>query len=228
MNIRIIFSILLVHIGLQSHSQTNMPCVREISFEEVAARFNTHNDKRAPMTFLSGFSVEGDAKSLTKNPVQVMFNPIANVQRADCELMRWDPVTRVWAKFSGNQLKKSSEGSKMFWSAGIDQSGIFALMKEIPLHGETNLHLPEGLTSEEWRYVQPNLGVVCESYSHCQTLLIPLPALSPMAQITMKLRKVGGTVETISHMPMGVLVGDFWKKPDAVNQTWDISFASVK
>ena len=228
MNIRIIFAILLLHIVLQSHGQTNMPSVREISFEEVATRYNTHNDKREPMTFLSGFSVEGDAKSLTTNPVEVMFNPIAKVQRGDCELMRWDHVTRVWAKFSGNQLKNSTEGSKIFWSAGIDQSGIFALMKEIPLIGLTSLHLPAGLTSEEWRYVQPNLGVVCESYSHCRTLSVPLPALSPMAQITMKLRKGGGTVETISDMPIGVLVGDFWKKPDAVNQTWDISFASVK
>lgn len=228
MNIRIIFAILMVHVVLQLHSQTNMPSVREISFEEVAIRFNTHNDKREPMTFLSGFSLEGDAKSLTKNPVEVMFNPIAKLQRGECELMRWDPVTRVWAKFSGNQLKNSTEGSKIFWSAGIDQSGIFALMKEIPLHGVTNLHLPDGLTSEEWRYVQPNLGVVCESYKRCQSLSVPLPALSPMAQITMKLRKGGGTVETISDMPIGILVGDFWKKPDSVNQAWDISFAALK
>ena len=228
MNKRTLFVILMLQFVLHAYCQNNLPSMREISFQEVAARYNTHNDKREPMTFLSGFFLEGDSKLLTKNPVDVMFNPIANVQRGECELMRWDPVNRVWMSFSGNQLKNTSEGSQVFWTASIDQSGIFALMKEIPSHGVTNLHLPDGFTSEEWRLVQPNLGVVCESYKRCQSLSVPLPALSPMAQITMKLRNGGGAVESISDMPIGVLVGDFWKKPDSVNQAWDISFAALK
>jgi hypothetical protein len=228
MNTKIITSILMFHFTTQAMCQNNIPSVHGILFNEIASSYNTFNDKHDPMTYLYGFSIDGDTHSLLKNPVEVMFNPIAQVQREDCVLMRWDPVTRVWRKFSGNQLRSSREAGKSYWVSTINHSGVFALMKEIPACGSTEVHLPPGIYSQEWRYVQSNLSVVCEGYAQCQTLVIPLPSLSPVAKISVKYRNGGGSVDTITSLPLGALISDLWKKPEAFCEVWNLSLATVK
>lgn len=228
MNIRIILSVLCLQVASQASSQSTLPSVHELEFEEVAQSYNTYNDKREPMTYLSGFSVEGDMQMLKKNPIQVMFNPIAKVDRGDCILMRWDPVMRVWNKFSGNQLKNANEGRNLYWAALIDSPGHFALMKEIEKRGATQLMMPNGYSSEEWRYVQANLGVVCEGFTCTKIVSVPLMNLSPVAQVSLRFRKSGEQAVNISDEALGKLVIDFWKDADAVNKTYEMSFASLK
>jgi hypothetical protein len=228
MNIRIILLILCLPMASQTTAQYAMPSVHELEFEEVALDYNTYNDKHEPMAYLSGFSIEGDIQLLKKNPVQVMFNPIAKVDRSECILMRWDPVMRVWNKLTGKQLKNTTEGRNIYWAAAIDSPGHFALMKKIEKTGKTQIVLPVGYSAEEWRYVQPNIGVVCEGFTHTRTLSVPLLSLSPVAHVSMKFRKVGEPACTISEAVLGNLVKDFWKEPDAINQTFEMSFASLK
>jgi hypothetical protein len=228
MNIRIFLLLFCLPPALQTIAQSSIPSVHELEFEVVANSYNTYNSKREPMTFLSGFSLEGDIQSLKKNPVQVLFNPVANVDRSDCILMRWDPVMRVWNKLAGNQLKNVQEGRNMYWAAGIDSPGHYALMRELEKSGRTQLVLPDGFTAEEWRYVQSNLGVVCEGFTHAGTLAVPLESLSPVGHVSIRFRKSGRPVQQVSEVLLGTLVSDFWKDPDAVNPTYEMSFASVK
>lgn len=228
MNIRIILLMVCLPSALQIAAQSPMPSVHELEFEVVADRYNTYNSKREPMTFLSGFTLEGDIQSLIKNPVEVLFNPVVNVDRSDCILMRWDPVMRVWNKLAGNQLKSVQEGSNTYWAARIDSPGHFAMMKELPKSGRTQLVLPDGCTADEWRYVQRNVGVVCEGFTQAGTLAVPLVSLSPVGQVSIRYRKTGQPVQQVSEVLLGTLVSDFWKEPDAVNPTYEMSFASVK
>ena len=228
MNIRIVISAMMLPLASLSVAQPNSPLVRELDFEEVAQNYNTYNEKREPMSYLAGFSMEGDIQLLKKNPVQVMFNPLAKVDRGDCMLMRWDPVMRVWDKLAGNQLKNTTEGRNLYWAALIDSPGHYALMKELEKTGTTQLVLPSGCSAEEWRCVQQNMGVVCEGFAHTKSLSVPVPTLSPTARISMRYRKMGEPVQHLSDTVLGTLVSDFWKQPDAVNQTFEMSFASLK
>lgn len=228
MNIRIVLFILCLPGASQMIAQYVMPSVNELTFEVLADRFNTYNDKREPMSYVSAFTVEGETNLLVKNPIEVMFNPIAKMERSDCLLMRWDPVLRVWVKLAGNQLRNAHEGGSVYWSAKVDAPGHYALMKEIDRQGKTMLTIQGGYAAEEWRYVQHNLGVVCEGFSATRMLTIPLMDVSPLAEISMKMRKSGEPVCKVSGVLLGTVVKDFWKVPAVANQTYEMSLASVK
>ena len=228
MNIRIVLFILCLSSASQMIAQHVMPSVNELTFDVLADRFNTYNDEREPMSYLSAFTVEGESKMLEKNPVEVMFNPIAKLDRGDCLLMRWDPVLRVWLKLAGNQLRATYEGTRAYWAAKIDAPGHYALMKEIDKQGTTLLTIEGGYSAEEWKYVQHNLGVVCEGFSNTRTLTVPLMDLSPLAEISMRMRKNGEPVSRVSDVLLGTLVKDFWKSSDATERAYELSFASVK
>lgn len=228
MNIRILLFILCLLSASQMIAQHVMPSVNELTFDVIADRFNTYNDKREPMSYLSAFTVEGESKMLEKTPIEVMFNPIAKLDRGDCLLMRWDPVLRVWMKFAGNHLHTTYEGALTYWSANIDAPGHYALMKEIDNLGTTVLTIQGGYATEEWRYVQHNLGVVCEGFSNTRILTIPLVDVSPLSEISLSMRKNGEPVNKVSNVLLGTVVKDFWKVSDAVNRTYEISFASLK
>lgn len=228
MNIRIVLFILCLPGASQMIAQHVMPSVNELTFEVLADRFNTYNDKREPMSYLSGFAVEGETKLLEKNPIEVMFNPIAKMDRGDCLLMRWDPVLRVWIKLTGKQLRNAYEDRSIYWSAKVDAPGHYALMKAIDRQGTTVLTIDGGYAAEQWKYVQHNLGVVCEGFSTTRTLTIPLMDVSPLAEISMNMRKSGGAICKVSDVLLGSVVKDFWKVPAAANQTYEMSLASVK
>ena len=228
MNIRIVLMVVYLLSAVHVIAQSVSPSVKDLDFAMVAEQFNTCNDKREPMTFLSGCSIAGDDELLRKNPIEIMFNPIAKVDREDCLLMRWDPVLRAWKKFPGNRLNNTFEGRNAYWSAVVDASGHYALMKEIANHGSTQLLIPGGYAAEEWKYVQPNLGIVCEGFSTTRSIAVPVMNLSPLAQISLKFRKNGEPVSALSGLYVGQVVKDVWKDPDAINGSYELSLTTSK
>lgn len=227
MNNRIFCLIVGVLFTLGSSAQLSIPKVNELSFAAVAADYNTYNDKHVPMSFLSGFSLEGDEETLMKNPIEIMFNPFHGVDRDDCKLLRWDPVVRVWTKFSGNTLRQTHEGSGLYWSGSVNSPGIYALMRDLDMSGKTTLQLPDGYKVERWRYVQSNAGVVCESQLKGTALEIPLPAISPLAELSMRCRVNGKQLEEFGYAPAGTLVKRLWKDPAAVNAAYNMEITST-
>ena len=225
MKMKSLFVLLLAVASTAVEAQISVPQLKAISFQQVADSYNTYNDSREAMTFVSGFLLEGDAKLLEKNPVEVLFNPVSGTERQDCKLLRWDPVLRVWVKFQGNQLRTIKEQTTPYWSASVAAPGIYALMKENDLKGVTRLIVPDGYRAENWKYVQSSAGIVCEGHKPGHELLIPLPSVSPLATVTMQLRKKGEPVMNVAAVPVGKLVKGLWKDAAITEATFDMSLA---
>lgn len=226
MKMKILFVLLLAFAPTVVEAQISVPQLKAISFQQVADSYNTYNDSREAMTFVSGFSLEGDAKLIEKNPVEVLFNPVSGTERQECKLLRWDPVLRVWVKFQGNQLRTIKEQTTPYWSASVAAPGIYALMKENDLRGATRLVVPDGYRAESWKYVQSSAGIVCEGHKPGHELLIPLPSISPLATVSMQLRKRGEPLTNVSSVPVGKLVKGLWKDAAITEATFDMSLAS--
>ena len=225
MKMKSLFVLLLAVASTAVEAQISVPQLKAINFEQVADSYNTYNDSREAMTFVSGFSLEGDAKLIEKNPVEVLFNPVSGTERQDCKLLRWDPVLRVWVKFQGNQLRTIKEQTTPYWSASVAAPGVYALMKENDLKGATRLVVPDGYRAESWKYVQSSAGIVCEGHKPGHELLIPLPSISPLATVSMQLRKRGEPVTNVASVPVGKLVKGLWKDAAMTEATFDMSLA---
>lgn len=226
MNMKILLILLLAGASTVVEAQIAVPQMKALNFQDVADNYNTYNDKREVMTFVSGFSLDGDAKLIEKNPVEVLFNPVSGTDRQDCKLLRWDPVLRVWVKFQGNQLRSVKEQTTPFWSGSVNSPGLYALMKENDLKGTTRLVVPDGYRAESWRYAQPSAGIVCEGHTPGREVAIPLPTLSPLATVSMQLRKSGEPVMHVAAVPVGKLVKSLWKDATITDATFDMTLAS--
>jgi hypothetical protein len=226
MKMKSLFVLLLTVASTAAEAQISVPQLNAINFQQVADSYNTYNDSREAMTFVSGFSLEGDAKLIGMNPVEVLFNPVSGAERQDCKLLRWDPVLRVWVKFQGNQLRTIKEQTTPYWSASVAAPGMYALMKENDLKGATRLIVTDGYRAESWKYVQSSAGMVCEGHKPGYELLIPLPSISPLATVSMQLRKMGEPVMNVAAVPVGKLVKGLWKDAAITDATFDMSLAS--
>lgn len=228
MSIRIAFLLLCILSVSGIIAQMQFPSITELDFASVASDYNTFNEKHVPLSFLSGFELTGDESMLAQNPMEVMFNPIFGVNRDDCEILRWDPVVRVWIKFPGNALRQTRDGSGVYWSASVSAPGVYALLKGLEVSGSTKLLLPSGYQVEQWRYVQSSSGVVCEGFMKGTTLSIPLPVISPLGEISMRCRVDGKRVEEFDYTPAGILVKRIWKDAAASNASYTVELASNK
>lgn len=221
-----IAGLLLVAVATSTaHTQTIAPQLKQLDFTGVAAHYNTYDDHRRPMAFLAGFELICDARLSDNNAIEVLFNPISGVNLRECALLRWDPLLRVWDTFSGNQVRVVRDGNGVYWSATMHEAGVFALMKELKLSGSTLLNAPSGYRAENWRYVQPNAGVVCEGFTRGQVIEVPMPSLSPMASISVQMRKNGEPAIQITDVRLGTLAKGMWKEVAAVNVTFDLMLA---
>ncbi len=226
MNIRIACILLCLLSKSFVQAQLNIPLIRELAFADVAADLNTYSDKHAPLSFLSGFTLNGDEALLAKNPIEVMFNPVYGVHRDECRLLRWDPVIRVWTAFSGNALRQTRDGSALYWTANVATPGTYALMKDLAVAGKTRLDLPAGHKVEHWKYVQSNIGVVCEGHVKASSLSIPLPSVSPVAELSMRCRVDGNQIAEYALAPVGTLVKQLWRDASLQDATYKVEFAS--
>lgn len=207
-------------------AQVSIPQLNELSFQQVAESYNTYNKDREIMVFVSGFTLEGDAKLLASNQVEVLFNPVAGTDRQDCKLLRWDPVLRVWTKFEGNQLQTIKEATAPYWSAFVNGPGMYALMKEVELKGQTRLTVPDGYRADGWRYAHANSGIVCEGFTPTSEITIPLPSISPLAVVSMQLRKTGEPLMNLTDMKVGKVVKGLWKDAACTDATFEMVLAS--
>lgn len=226
MKIKIILILLLAGASTAYTAQIVVPQLKALNFSAVAENYNTYNDKHVAMTFVAGFSLEGDAKLISNNPVEVLFNPVSGTDRKDCDVMRWDPVMRVWEKFQGNQLRMVKEQELPYWSASVNTPGIYALMKENDLKGTTRLIIPDGYRAESWKYVQVSAGLVCEGFTPGSELSIPLPSISPLAVVSMKLRKPGEPIMELSGITVGTVVKGLWKEAAITGAAFEMTLAS--
>jgi hypothetical protein len=227
MKSKTLLALLLAVASTAAIAQSSAPQLKALNFQQVAENYNTYNDHREALTFVSGFTLDGDANLIEKNPVEVLFNPVSGTDRQDCKLLRWDPVSRAWVKFPGNQLRSVKEQTTAFWSAGVNAPGVYALMKENNWKGTTRLVVPNGYRAESWKYVQSSAGIVCEGYTPGQELVIPLPGISPLATVSMQLRKSGVPLMNVSGVPVGKLVEDLWKDAAVTDATFELTLASL-
>ena len=226
MNKKMLLALLLAVATTEVVAQISVPQLKELNFQQMADNYNTYNKDREVMSFVAGFTLAGDAKLLGKNPVEVLFNPVSGTDRQDCKLLRWDPVLRVWVKFEGNQLITTKEATTSYWSANVNSPGIYALMKEVDLKGQTMLVVPDGYRAENWRYVQANAGIVCEGFKPSGEIAIPLPSISPLAVVSLQLRKTGEPLMKLSGLMAGNIVKGLWKDATISNSTFDMTLAS--
>jgi hypothetical protein len=226
MNLKMLLLLMFAVATSGMSAQVSMPQLNEVSFQQVAESYNTYNKDRELMVFVSGFTLEGDAKLLEKNRIEVLFNPVAGTDRKDCKLLRWDPVLRVWVKFEGNQLQTVKEATAPFWSAFVNGPGVYALMKEVDIKGQTLLMVPDGYRVDNWKYAHANAGIVCEGFTPAQQITIPLPSISPLAVVSMQLRKTGEPLMNLTGMTVGKVVKGLWKDATCTDATFDLVLAS--
>jgi hypothetical protein len=76
--------------------------------------------------------------------------------------------------------------------------------------------------------VQQNAGIVCEGFTKGTLISVPLSSLSPLAEISMKVRTPDQQFMAVDYTPVGLLSTNLWHDVNALNASHSLTFADAK
>jgi hypothetical protein len=157
---------------------------KTLSFEEATTGRHTMDEKGNSLKMLTALNVELDSFLCLESPQQILCPQTKKGRNRTAVLYRWDEPTQGWLKTSGN-LRPHALGSHYYFVFSVQCRGLYALMQEPEVKGETLLELPRGFKAEKLVWWQDNLQMSARILPDSKTgkLRIPCGSISALARI---------------------------------------------
>jgi len=164
-------------------SAQNRP-FKTLSFEEATAGRHTMDEKGRSLQMITAVTVELDSLLCLESPQQVLCLQTEKGRNRTAALYRWDRPTQGWIKTSAN-LRSKILGSHSYFVFSVQCRGLYALMQEPEVSGETTLELPRGFKADTLVWWQDNLRMSACITPNPKTgkLSIPCGSVSTLARI---------------------------------------------
>ncbi len=155
-----------------------------LTFEEASAGRHTMDEKGSLLHMVTALNFELDSLLCLESPQQILCPQTQKGRKHTAALYRWDVPTDRWLKTSG-KLKPKVLGSHAYFVFYVQCRGLYALMQETEVKGETILDLPRGFKAENLIWWQNNLQMAARILPDSKTgkLRIPCGSVSALARI---------------------------------------------
>jgi hypothetical protein len=157
---------------------------KTLTFEEATAGRHTMDEKGRPLQMITALNVDMDTLLCLDRPQQIFCPPTKKGRACVAALYRWDVPTDRWLKTSGN-LRPTAMGSHSYYVFFVQCRGVYALMQEPEVKGETVLNVPKGFKVEHLVWWQDNLQMAARIFPDAKTgkWRIPCNSVSALARI---------------------------------------------
>jgi hypothetical protein len=180
--------------------------MKNIPYDELAARYNTLNDRNQLMRARNVFRFETGDRKCRQEPLEVLLEKKHDDNRKRYSLYRWDASLRRWIK-SGAHLTAAFCGTHDYYTVQLSCEGIYGVFEELRTTAGTLIKLPEEYKIQSLRFEQENMGVVFEWAQRLGSsqVKIPFDPVSALAMLTLEINDSRTGDKEIHKVRMGLL-----------------------
>lgn len=192
MRIKIGLFLLLLSSGIAQAQQVHF---RQLSFDELIRGRHTQNEIGRPMALLAALEFRPDSLLCLGETMEVLFPVPSTMASKTACVYRWDAGKNGWEKL-GSFLRPKKTGSHAYFKTQMQCRGVYALMQELDVRGETRIRFPRGFSADSIFWYQENLQSAARIpvEKGARWVSLPLENLSAIASIEGRFTDTKGNV----------------------------------
>ncbi|MDA0931447.1 MAG: hypothetical protein O3C32_08750 [Bacteroidetes bacterium] len=168
---------------------------RQLPFDELIDGRHTQNEKGQPMALLAALEFKPDSLLCLGEVMDILFPVPRTINSKTAVVYRWDEGKRGWEKL-GASLRPKKIGSHAYYKTQLQCRGVYALMQELDIRGETKIRFPRGYSADTLFWYQDNLHAAARIpvEKGAKGVSLPLECLSAVANIEGRFKDAQGNI----------------------------------
>lgn len=166
---------------------TDVPDVRYLKFDELAANFNTVNSKGQMLECHSAFDVFLPEGKFAAEGIDILVPETPNVRGEKLLFLKWSYNEKKWITIKGKKVSSKTINKKQYHLVHVNETGVYGLFNDDRAKGEIKLILAPSLRISRVEFSQENVQVNYEKqlYDKPHSIEIPFGSVSILSEISM-------------------------------------------
>lgn len=166
---------------------TDVPDVRYLKFDELAANFNTVNSKGQMLECHSAFDVFLPEGKFATEGIDILVPETPNVRGEKLLFLKWSYNEKKWISIKGKKVSSKTINKKKYHLVHVNETGVYGLFNDDRAKGEIKLILAPSLRISRVEFSQENVQVNYEKqlYDKPHSIEIPFGSVSILSDISL-------------------------------------------
>jgi len=157
---------------------------RQLQFDELIDGRHTQSETGRPLALLAALEFKPDSLLCLGEAMDILFPVPRTINSKAAVVYRWDAGKKGWEKL-GASVRPKKIGSHTYYKTQMQCRGVYALMQELEVQGETRIRFPRGYSADTIFWYQDNLSAAARIPVErgAKGVSLPLECLSAIANI---------------------------------------------